>query len=148
MTTATIIKKSKGDLTMATNTYETTRYELAEIGARFMALFIDGLILAVIGSIGFLTARESGIGISFLIGLIYYWFFLTRNKGQTPGKALMKLRVIKVDGSPISDSDAVIRYFGYAINSFFLLGWAWAFFDDNHQGWHDKLAKTFVVKAV
>jgi uncharacterized RDD family membrane protein YckC len=133
---------------MATNTYETTRYELAGIRARFTALFIDGLILGVIGSIGFLTARGSGLGVSFLIGLVYYWFFLTRYAGQTPGKALIGIRVVKVDGSPINDSDAVIRYFGYAINSFFLLGWAWAFFDDKGQGWHDKLARTYVVKAV
>jgi len=55
--------------------------------------------------------------------------------------------VIKTDGSSMSDSDAVIRYIGYAINSFFLIGWAWVLIDDNQQGWHDKLAKTYVIKT-
>lgn len=133
---------------MATQTIETSSYELADIGARFMALLIDGIILSVIGSVGFLTAREPGIGASFFIGLVYYWFFLTRNNGQTPGKALMKIRVIKVDGSPISDSDAVLRYVGYIVNSLCIgIGWLWALLDANQQGWHDKLAKTYVVKA-
>jgi len=128
-------------------TFDTTSYELADIGARFMALFIDGLILFAIGSLGFLVFREPGVGFSFFIGLIYYWFFLTRNKGQTPGKTMMKIRVIKVDGSLITDSDALLRYVGYIINNFFGIGWAWSLIDANKQGWHDKLAHTYVVKA-
>ena len=130
---------------MATKTYDTTSYELADIGARFIALFIDGIILSAIGSIGFIAAREPGVGAGFLIGLVYYWFFLTRNKGQTPGKMLMKIRVIKTDGSPISDRDALVRYIGYVVNSIFLIGWLWVLFDANKQGWHDKFAKTYVV---
>jgi uncharacterized RDD family membrane protein YckC len=113
-----------------------------------MALFIDGIILSAIGSIGFIAAREPGVGAGFLVGLVYHWFFLTRNKGQTPGKGLMKIRVIKVDGSPISDSDALLRYVGYIVNSFCIgIGWVWALLDTNKQGWHDKIAKTYVVKA-
>ncbi len=132
---------------MTTTVYETTDYELADMGTRFIALFIDGLVLAAIGSVGFIADQVPWGVVSFFIGLVYYWFFLTRNKGQTPGKALMKIRVIKTDGSSMSDSDAVIRYIGYAINSFFLIGWAWVLIDDNQQGWHDKLAKTYVIKT-
>jgi len=29
----------------------------------------------------------------------------------------------------------------------FGLGFLWAFFDDRRQGWHDKLASTYVVRA-
>jgi uncharacterized RDD family membrane protein YckC len=133
---------------MAAQTYDTTSYELADVGARLMALFIDGFILAATGSVGFIAAREPGVGADFLIGLVYYWFFLTRNRGQTPGKALMKIRVIKVDGSPISDRDALLRYVGYIVNSLCIgIGWLWALLDANKQGWHDKIAKTYVVKA-
>jgi uncharacterized RDD family membrane protein YckC len=132
---------------MATTTYDTVSYELADVGARFAALLIDAVILSAIGSAVSMAARGPGIGVSFLIGVTYYWFFLTRHNGQTPGKALMKVRVIKVDGSAITDGDAVMRYIGYILNNFFFIGWLWAFFDDNKQGWHDKIAKTFVVKA-
>src|SRR5215207_9905528 len=98
---------------MAANTYETTRYELADIGTRFEALLIDALILSVISSLSFIGAHGLGLSLSFLIGPIYYWFFLTRNNGQTPGKRFMKIRVVKANGTSISDSDEVIRYIGY-----------------------------------
>jgi uncharacterized RDD family membrane protein YckC len=132
---------------MAANTYETTRFELADIETRFAAMVIDLVILSVISSLSFMAASGTGLSLSFLITPVYFWYCLTRNDGQTPGKRLMKIRVIKMNGTPIKDSDAVIRYVGYVVNNFFFIGWAWAFFDDNRQGWHDKIAATYVVKA-
>ena len=132
---------------MATESYEMTNYPLADIGTRTAALLIDGAILFLLDSIGFISARETGVGIGSIVGLLYTWFFLTRNNGQTPGKLLMKIRVIKTDGSPISDSDAVLRYIGYLLDSFFFVGWLWALFDNKRQAWHDKLAHTYVVSA-
>ena len=132
---------------MSTQTYDMTNYELAEIGTRLAAWFIDGAILFIIESAGFFTAREAGLGAGLIVGLAYIWFFLTRNNGQTPGKVLMKIRVIKVDGSPISDGDAVIPYIGTIINYVGFIGWLWALVDSNRQGWHDKMAQTYGVNA-
>jgi uncharacterized RDD family membrane protein YckC len=132
---------------MAVNTYETTRFELADMDARFGAMVIDLVILSVISSLSFMAANGTGLSLSFLITPVYFWYFLTRNNGQTPGKRLMKIRVIKANGTAIKDSDAIIRYVGYAVNNFFFLGWAWAFFDNNRQGWHDKIAETYVIKS-
>lgn len=132
---------------MTTNATELARYELAEIETRFAAWLIDGAILFMIESAGFFTAREAGLGAGLAISLIYYWFFVARNQGQTPGKMLMKIRVLKTDGSPISDSDAVIRYIGMLINYVGFIGWLWAVMDGNRQGWHDKLAHTYVIKT-
>ncbi|MAS36761.1 MAG: hypothetical protein CL610_22340 [Anaerolineaceae bacterium] len=123
-------------------------YELATVGTRFIAIFIDGIILAIVGSLLVGIGREAGGGVSFIVGLAYYWFFLTHQNGQTPGKKIMNIRVIKTDGSDLSDGDAILRYIGYYINSFvLLLGWIWALFDANSQGWHDKIAQTYVVRA-
>ena len=132
---------------MATKTLEMANYELADIGTRFVAYGIDGIILFIIESAGWFSAREAGLGAGFLIGLVYAWFFLTRNNGQTPGKMLMKIRVIKTDGTPISDSDAVLRYIRTIINYIGCVGWLRALIDTNRQGWHDKIAQTYVVKA-
>ncbi len=122
-------------------------YELADVGTRFIALVIDSLILGVIT--WFLSnLGGTGYGLSFLAGLAYNWYFWTRQNGQTPGKQMMKIRVIKTDGGPISDSDAILRYIGYYISGFILaLGYLWAIWDENHQGWHDKIANTYVVRA-
>jgi uncharacterized RDD family membrane protein YckC len=95
-----------------------------------------------------LGSTNTGGIVGFLIGVGYQWYFLTQNNGQTPGKRLMNIRVIKVSGEPLTAVDVVIRYIGYFINTaILLLGWIWAFFDANHQGWHDKLAGTYVVRA-
>ena len=119
-------------------------YTLASVGNRFIALVIDYFILLII----FAILREAGGIISFIVGAGYNWYFLTRNNGQTLGKQMMNVRVIKVDGSPLTDADAIIRYVGYYINTAVLfLGWIWAFFDENNQGWHDKIAQTYVVQA-
>jgi uncharacterized RDD family membrane protein YckC len=123
-------------------------YELAPLGTRFIALIIDGIILGIIGGLLVGFNRDVGGGLSFVIGLIYYWYFWSRRNGQSPGKSAMNIRVVKADGSPLSDTDAILRYIGYFINSALLgLGWLWAFFDSNQQGVHDKLVNTYVVKA-
>lgn len=122
-------------------------YELAGLGERFVAILIDGLIQGMIIALLFGAARGAGGAVGFIIGLAYNWYFWTRRNGQTPGKQLMHIRVVKADGTPITDADAVIRHIGYVINSvIFMLGWLWAFVDSNRQGLHDKLVNTYVVK--
>ena len=123
-------------------------YELASIGTRFIALLIDGIILGIITGalVGF--GREAGGGLSFIVGVVYYWYFLSRREGQTLGKSVMNIRVVKVDGSPLTDTDAILRYIGYYINTaVFGLGWIWALFDSNQQGLHDKIVQNYVVKV-
>jgi hypothetical protein len=82
--------------------------------------------------------------------------------GQTLGKRIQKLRVIRLDGSPLGWSGALIRYgliilatnamllfpilgvIGIAIVFFFVLGWMR---NPNHMGLQDRVAKTIVVEA-
>jgi uncharacterized RDD family membrane protein YckC len=127
----------------------TTTYPLAGIGARAVALFIDNFLSAAIG--GILGGNDQwflGSVVGFLVGFGYQWLFLTRNNGQTPGKMFMGIKVIKVDGTAISDFDVLMRYIGYFVDSFvFGLGWLWAAFDPERQAWHDKLARTYVVSV-
>jgi len=123
-------------------------FVLASRGNRVIALIVDMIIVSIVG--GSLTEFHAGLGglVSAGIGLLYVWFFWTRFKGQTPGKMLLGIRVVKTDGSPLNDTEAVLRYIGYLINSpVLMLGWIWAFIDKDKQGWHDKLAGTYVVKA-
>ncbi len=129
-----------------TQTHVST-YPLAGIGSRAVALFIDNFLTTAIG--GILGGNDQwflGSVIGFLVGFGYQWVFLTRNNGQTPGKMFMGIKVIKTDGSPLTDFDILMRHIGYALNTvFFGLGWLWAAFDPERQAWHDKLARTYVV---
>ncbi|MCH8157820.1 MAG: RDD family protein [Nitrospinae bacterium] len=77
---------------------------------------------------------------------IYFTCFIGSN-GQTPGKKFLRLRVERVDGNPMDFKTAFNRFVGYSISgSFLFAGFFWALFDKNKQTWHDKMAKTFVVK--
>lgn len=123
-------------------------YELADVGTRFVALIIDTMILGFITGVLFWGGREAGGFAGFVVGVLYHWYFLTQQDGQTPGKRWLGIRVIKTNGEPLQAWDVIVRYIGYYINSFVLmLGWVWASFDRDSQGWHDKLAGTYVVRA-
>jgi uncharacterized RDD family membrane protein YckC len=124
----------------------TVPLEQADLGTRLIALIIDNIILVFIG--GILVRGELGWGLSFILGAAYQWYFLTQQNGQTIGKKLMNIRVVKANGAPLTAADAILRYAGYYLNSIiFGIGWIWAAFDADKQGWHDKLASTYVVRA-
>ena len=129
-------------------------YELAGFGTRLVAFLIDFIVLSLIGSIPFLFFDPMAMSlvellvIDVAITAPYHWYFWTRQKGQTPGKRIMSIRVIKTDGSPLADADALLRVLGYYVGRWTLfLGYIWAAFDANNQAWHDKMANTFVVVA-
>jgi uncharacterized RDD family membrane protein YckC len=109
---------------------------------RFVALFIDGIILGIASMIvriplmmiGFGSAATLGsrldnpgdlaafipmimglVGISILIQLalsIIYEVYFLTSRGATPGKMALGLKVIRADGGPISVGLAVGRFFG------------------------------------
>ena len=125
--------------------------ELAGTGRRFAALFIDSIVLGIVSFI-IGAVSEGGLETSgtfqFLLTIVYTWYFLTRNEGQTPGKKLMNVRVINLDGSPLSDGDAIVRVLvSFISGAVLLLGYLWAFVDGKNQTWHDKAAGTLVIRS-
>jgi len=85
--------------------------------------------------------------LSLLIDMSYFtWFHGV--SGQTPGKMLLRLRVIAASGEPITAGTAFLRWTGYLFSGlFFFLGFFWIAFDRRKQGWHDKIAMTFVIRV-
>jgi uncharacterized RDD family membrane protein YckC len=77
--------------------------------------------------------------------IVFYFAFFWSVAGRTPGKAIMDLRVITVYGTALSFPRALVRVGGYAVSTFLVLGYLWVLVDGRRQGWHDKLARTFVV---
>ncbi len=57
----------------------------------------------------------------------------------------MGIMVVGADGAKISVGQAILRALGYTISSILMLGFINMIFDANRQGWHDKIAKTYVV---
>jgi uncharacterized RDD family membrane protein YckC len=83
------------------------------------------------------------IGAGIAIGYpVAFWVLL----GQTPGKLLMGVRIARMNGQPLTVRRALLRYLGYWLSAIPLgLGFLWVLVDDQRQGWHDKLADTYVI---
>ncbi len=97
----------------------------------------------ITGKIGALTTLC--VFLSLIIDMAYFTWFHGIN-GQTPGKMLLRLRVIAASGEPITPGTAFLRWTGYVISGlFFFLGFFWIAIDRRKQGWHDKIALTLVV---
>lgn len=120
---------------------------------RALATIIDFVILGIVGSIlnGILFGGDPvrGNGLSTVLGLAYYlYFWSSYGHGQTLGNRALSIRVVKTSGSELTLTDAFIRYVGLIISCIALfIGVIWVAFDPNKQGWHDKIASTYVVKA-
>lgn len=128
--------------------------EKAGWGTRALAIIIDaigvGIIAAAVSSIlGADTTSTRYQGISTLFQAVYFtYFWSAAGKGQTLGSRALNIRVVKTDGSYLDYVGAFLRYIGFVISCVvFLLGVIWAAFDAQKQGWHDKIAGTYVVKA-
>jgi uncharacterized RDD family membrane protein YckC len=128
---------------------EVSTYPIASFGARFIAYFIDAIILGIIsGLVVATTGRGESFALSTLVSFLYYWYFWTNHDGQSPGKRIMKIKVVKTTGEPLTAVDVLARVFGYWLSGMaFGLGFLWAAFDSKSQGWHDKIAGTYVVEA-
>lgn len=115
----------------------------ASFWSRFFALFIDCLIVGAVPSMVF---KDNG-GLSFLVGLAYSVWMLT-NYQATIGMMVLKIKILKENGSKVGYQDAVLRYFASILSGVALgIGYFWMLGNDKKQTWHDILAKTVVVKA-
>lgn len=108
------------------------------IGFLLAALFPEAVpsVMRAVSSVGFLVLAAA-----------YYTTSWTLT-GSTPGKSVMGLKVVRADGGGLLDvSGAIIRYVGYFISFIaVLLGFLWIIWDPKHDGWHDKIAGTKVIK--
>jgi len=128
--------------------------DLAGAGSRLISYLIDGIIVGVIGSIlNYVSMNVGGTlgGILAFLGVLvsvaYFTYFF--GNGQTPGMKAMKIKLIGTDGTyPIGYGKGFLRWIGMIISAVvILLGYVWILIDKKKQGWHDKIAGTYVVNA-
>ncbi|MDR3371451.1 RDD family protein [Rhodoferax sp.] len=79
------------------------------------------------------------------VAVILFWV----KRQATPGKQVLSLRVLDAEtGASLSGMQSLGRYLAYFVSLIpFGLGLLWIAFDNRHQGWHDKLANSVVVRA-
>ena len=98
------------------------------------------------GILATVYALLDDVGLSVGWAGLYFTFFLGWWKGRTPGKRLLGIRVVRLDGRPLGYWVSFERYGGYAASLFTgLEGFARIFWDPNRQALEDRLAGTVVV---
>src|ERR1700722_3027127 len=142
--------------------------ELANVGSRTLAILFDiglgGLVLFIVYALTLLLAHNAAddwltrlssnalktLLILLVFGLqwVYFNLFEWMWNGQTPGKRLLHLRVIKVDGSPVSGIDVLLRNLSRPIDTLGpmgLIGLLMIFVSRKAQRLGDLMARTLVI---
>ena len=142
----------------------TTQLQYAHLGRRVLALIVDWIIVGIptqIISSAFqagmffiknpvfpLIATGFAIIVSFAANITYEALMLLKRNGQTIGKQALQIRVVRVDGSPLSPREAwlrpVVRIFTAALCA---ADYFPAFFTNEKTAIHDMAAGTRVVNA-
>lgn len=147
-------------------------YHYGGFWIRFLARFIDGLILGVVllplfmvftfyiglnkidrtsttPDPAMIARMMMGVAalylIQFLAGALYDAWFIS-HRGGTPGKLILGLTVIRPSGAPVSFWLAFGRYFAFLLSSFILeIGCIMAGFDSEKRSLHDRICDTRVI---
>ena len=86
------------------------------------------------------------VSVALSVGLLvayYVGFWLAA--GQTPGKRIMGVRIVRTDGGRVVLGNVVRRFVGYWLSFILFLGFLWILVDNQRQAWHDTLAGTVVI---
>jgi uncharacterized RDD family membrane protein YckC len=143
-------------------------FNLAGIGNRTIALFLDNLIVWTVFTIVAFLASQAldgltamglnpsnaalqwlgaiGILLSFAWFVGYFALFETLWKGQTPGKRLTKIRVIGHDGRPLQIYQATLRAVMRPLDDWLFLGFFFVLFGKQEKRLGDWVGNTIVIQ--
>jgi uncharacterized RDD family membrane protein YckC len=136
---------------------------------RSMAMATDSVILMLLMAIfvvlGFLSLSMGVTGdpeipilrqvlivlpITLPLGLalmLSYFTFFHGTWGQTIGKMIFGLRVVRTTGHPLTFSRAFARALGYFVSAIpFFLGFFWVALNSDKRSWHDAFTDTMVIR--
>jgi uncharacterized RDD family membrane protein YckC len=130
-------------------------------GKRFAAMAVDGIIVVFVSfilalligmvDVFFGSGRLNWNLIIVLLMLLFSVFYFTGKwvvtSGQTPGKLLMRIKIVNADGSPMTFRKLLMRYLAYILSGIVAsIGFIWIGIDQKRRGWHDLIAKTYVIQ--
>ncbi len=135
-------------------------FSVAPLAERGRAALLDMTLLLVAfgGFLGVFAALGGQLTLSkpdlavtvatFALFYAQYFALFIFCGGATPGMRLRGLRVVTFDGSEPTPRHLFWRCIGYLVSgATLLLGFAWAFWDDDSLSWHDRISHTCLVTA-
>src|ERR1041385_1155375 len=124
----TVAPDLRQHLEVETPEHVTLDLEIAGVGSRVLAALIDGsivtaivvagiLLAGVLGSFGLMPSSAGGrawaaalaVGLGFALGNGYFILFEGLRAGQTPGKRMVGIRVVRDTGHPVTLGAAAAR---------------------------------------
>jgi uncharacterized RDD family membrane protein YckC len=77
-----------------------------------------------------------------------YLSLFTTLAGATPGMQFRGLTIVRLDGTLPDTRQLLWRSFGYILSgTTLMLGFLWAFWDEDHFTWHDRISHTYITAA-
>jgi uncharacterized RDD family membrane protein YckC len=124
---------------------------LIDVLLQWAAIFAIALVLLIVFGLAGLPGL--GFGLSVIAWFVLSWFygglFEWLWNGQTPGKRILRLRVLSTDGQPIGALAAVLRNILRAVDMlppvFYFVGFLSAFWNDRFARLGDLACGTMVV---
>jgi uncharacterized RDD family membrane protein YckC len=103
---------------------------------------VVGYVLFFLG-VSVLTVISTLLSLAISTGYFTYFF----GNGQTLGMKAVKIKLCDTEGTyPIGYVKGFLRWIGMIISGLLIgIGYLWILIDENKQGWHDKIAGTYVV---
>jgi uncharacterized RDD family membrane protein YckC len=154
-------------LTVATPERVALELPIAGLGSRAMAWLVDvsllgGVVVVLYFAFTLLvpdpvevaialssTGRAVAIAVSFFVLWVYWTLFEVLWRGQTLGKRLVRIRVVKADGSPVGPFESAVRNLLRFIDFLpvcYPVGVATMLIDRQHRRLGDLVAGTVLVR--
>ncbi len=112
----------------------------ATLWQRLLAAILDIILISMVTAFAHLGSVCLIVALAYFVGM-WTW------RGTTIGGIVLKLKVVRVDGRPLTFVVALVRGLAAAFSAVVLfLGFLWIAWDKDKQGWHDKIAGTTVIR--
>jgi uncharacterized RDD family membrane protein YckC len=121
-------------------------------GRRFIAHLADGVVatlLFVVLAIPAAVVSDAMLAIVLAlyltVGQVAYFVLLQRGSGRTPGKRLVRIRVVDASGATPGTGALVRRSIPLIVEYFYVLAWVAMMGSRYRQRFGDRWGKTYVV---
>jgi uncharacterized RDD family membrane protein YckC len=127
-----------------------------------IVIFLMCVLMGLMAYIGYkvgLAAHDRGVSLEnagpLMLVLTFGWAFLATAyfvvfhgmDGKTVGKWLLGLRVISAGQAPVTYRQALLRWLASIVVTVPLgIGVLWILFSSEKRGWHDRIARTWVIR--
>jgi uncharacterized RDD family membrane protein YckC len=121
-----------------------TLIDIAIVFAGWVVVFV---ITAIIGAISdTLGSLVFIVGYIALTAFYFYVGYMEGEVGQSPGKRLTGLKVVKMDGQLLGGGMGIVRRLAHIVDGFCFIGYLFPLWDPKKQTLADKIMGTVVLK--